>query len=55
MIQAKSIILIEWADKFRDELSKLIGDQVNQIKFLWIKIEYGDDDEERVINVSSIL
>ncbi|MEK9200912.1 MAG: tRNA (adenosine(37)-N6)-threonylcarbamoyltransferase complex ATPase subunit type 1 TsaE [Patescibacteria group bacterium] len=44
MIDDKSLIIIEWADKFEKEIKEL-----GNIKLIWVKIEY--DGEERKIEI----
>lgn len=49
MIEDKSLIIVEWADRFREQL---IGESVNQkIKLIWVEIDY-KEGEEREIRIS---
>ncbi len=49
MIEEKSLVVIEWAEKFQNQISK-IKDQ----KIIWVKIEYGDKINERRISYEDI-
>lgn len=50
MVRDNHLIVIEWADKFRDQLSALSA----QCLVIWIKIEYGEQENERIINYENI-
>lgn len=45
MINNKHLIIIEWADKFRDQILMLNA----KCLIVWIKIEYGKEENERRI------
>lgn len=47
-IKHKDIIVIEWADKFRSQ----ILDLRSQRKIVWVKLEYGEKENERVVTVT---
>lgn len=51
MIKNKHLIIIEWADKFAEEIKKLSDED---IKIVWVKLEYGDNENERRINYENI-
>jgi len=46
LIDDKSIIAIEWADKARDEIRKHAEDAI----IVWVKIKYGKEENERLIS-----
>ena len=46
MITDKSVIAIEWADRVADEIRKYNDEAI----IIWIKIEYGKNDNERLIS-----
>ena len=46
MIDDKSLIVIEWADRFREQL---ISESVKlKIRLIWVKIEYGEGEERKI-------
>ena len=47
MVQNKSLIVIEWADKFLDEIKKY----KNVSKQIWIEIEQGNEEGSRTIRI----
>lgn len=47
-IKHKDIIVIEWADKFAEEIKKLSNEN---IKIVWVKLEYGKNENEREIEI----
>lgn len=50
MIKNKHLIIIEWADKFKTQISKL----KSQNKIVWVKLEYGEKENERIITHEDI-
>ena len=46
-IKHKDIIVIEWADKFRGQISMLNA----QCSIIWVKIALGEKENERVIEM----
>lgn len=54
MIEEKPIIVIEWADKFKSQIQNLpstsLGTSKSQVKIIWVKIEYGKGENERLIS-----
>jgi len=51
MIDDKSIIVIEWADKFREDI-RILG--YRDIKLIWVEIDYGDGEGERRIKINDL-
>lgn len=51
MIEEKAIIVLEWADKFKDEVQRLNGAKV---QVMWVKINYLKNDDEREIQIDII-
>jgi len=47
MIEEKSIIVIEWADKFEKEIKRLSN---NDVKLIWVRIEYPSTSSGQVVN-----
>lgn len=47
-IKHKDIIVIEWADKFAEEIKKLSNEDT---KIIWVKMEYGKNENERVVTL----
>lgn len=45
MIKSRHLIVIEWADKFKDKITMFNG----QCSIIWVKIEYGKEKNERRI------
>lgn len=48
MIENKSVIMIEWADKFRKEIERLSDEET---KLIWVKMEYGKSENERKVEI----
>lgn len=46
MVKSKRLIVIEWAEKAHDQITNL----KTQATIIWIKFEYGKNNNERVIN-----
>ncbi len=46
MLAAKKVVVIEWAEKARDQISNLKP----QATIVWIKFEYGEKENERRIS-----
>ena len=46
-IKHKDVIVIEWADKFKFEIRNLKFEN----KIAWVKIEYGEKENERIITI----
>lgn len=46
MLANKHLVVIEWADKFDKEIKKLSNEA---IKIVWVKIGYGEEENERRI------
>ena len=46
LISDKSVIVIEWADKVKEEIRKYVDDAI----IVWVKIVYGKRDNERLIS-----
>lgn len=51
MIKDKHLIIIEWADKFAEEIKRLSNEDT---KIIWVKIEYGEKENERRITYEDI-
>ena len=49
MVQDKKVIIIEWAEKARDQVLRLSP----QTTIIWIKFEYGEKENERRISYES--
>lgn len=49
MIKNKHLIVIEWADKFVEEIKRLRNEDT---KIVWVKLEYGEKENERTITVT---
>jgi tRNA threonylcarbamoyladenosine biosynthesis protein TsaE len=47
MLNSKSLVIIEWADKFKPQITNLKSQ-----KILWVKIDYGKNKNERIIILS---
>lgn len=45
MLDLRSLIIVEWADKFRSQ----ILDLGSQSKILWVKLDYTENENERLI------
>ena len=50
MLVNKHLVVIEWADKFQAQISKL----KSQCKIVWVKIGYGEKENERRITYEDI-
>ncbi len=50
MIKNRHLIIIEWADKFKSQISSL----KSQAKIVWVKLEYGEKENERRITYEDI-
>lgn len=50
MVKDKQVIAIEWAERVKD----LIKSYKKKAQVVWIKIEYGKGDNERIITISYI-
>jgi tRNA threonylcarbamoyladenosine biosynthesis protein TsaE len=49
IIETKAVIVLEWADKFKSQVSNL----KSQVKLICVKIDYcNDDSKERIIEIS---
>jgi tRNA threonylcarbamoyladenosine biosynthesis protein TsaE len=46
-VEDKSLVVIEWADQVKDILKKL----GSQIRVIWVKLSYGEKENERIIEV----
>ena len=44
-----TLTIIEWADKFAEEIKKL---KDKNTKIVWVKLEYGEKENKRVITVT---
>lgn len=51
MIEERAIIVLEWADKFRVEIENL---RSQNLRLIWIKINYLEKDDEREIQIDTI-
>ena len=51
MIKNNHLVIIEWADKFAEEIKRLSNEDT---KIVWVKIEYADSDDERRITYENI-
>ena len=51
-IKKKKIIVIEWADRVREVLPICMDDRPT--KLVWVKLEYGKRENERVIYIDSV-
>ena len=49
MLANKHLVIIEWADKFSEEIKKL---STKDTKIVWVKLEYGKNEIERLITVT---
>ena len=56
MINNKHLIIIEWADKFAEEVVYLANKKLSNedTKIVWVKIEYGEKENERIILIDLI-
>ena len=50
MIKNKHLVIIEWADKFRKQISNL----KSQATIVWVKLNYGEKENERRIEYEDI-
>ena len=50
MLANKHLVIIEWADKFQAQISKL----KSQNKIVWVKLEYGERPNERRVSYENI-
>lgn len=50
IINPKSLVIIEWADKFKFEIRNLKFEN----KIVWVKLDYTDNKNERLISFQSI-
>lgn len=50
ILDSKSITVVEWAERVKEVILKY----QNQVKIVWVKMEYGDDENERKITIDSI-
>ncbi len=48
MIAQKRLIVVEWADKFKDQILAFKGQEV---KIVWVEIEYGGKEDERLVKL----
>ncbi len=48
MIRDKHLIIIEWADKFAEEIKRL---RDKDTKIIWVKLNYGDKEDERKVEI----
>ncbi|MEK7091116.1 MAG: tRNA (adenosine(37)-N6)-threonylcarbamoyltransferase complex ATPase subunit type 1 TsaE [Patescibacteria group bacterium] len=51
MIRHKHLVIIEWADKFEQEIKRL---RDKDTKIVWVKLEYGEKENERIILIDLI-
>ncbi len=51
MLANKHLVIIEWADKFAEEIKKLSNEDT---KIVWVKLEYADDKDERRVSYENI-
>ena len=49
MLANKHLVIIEWADKFGQEIKRLSDEGT---KVVWVKLEYSDNEDERRITVT---
>ena len=50
LIKNKHLVIIEWADKFRKQISNL----KSQATIVWVKLNYGEKENERRIEYEDI-
>lgn len=48
MLSEKAVIVIEWADKFKSQITDL----KSQAKIIWVTIEYAKNEKERIVNIN---
>ncbi len=51
MLANKHLVIIEWADKFAEEIKRLRNENT---KIVWVKLEYGEKENERRITYEDI-
>ncbi|MEK7154530.1 MAG: tRNA (adenosine(37)-N6)-threonylcarbamoyltransferase complex ATPase subunit type 1 TsaE [Patescibacteria group bacterium] len=51
MLAEKHLVIIEWADKFRQEIKRLRDED---IKIIWVRLEYAVNENERRITYENI-
>ena len=51
MLAEKHLVIIEWADKFRQEIKRL---RAEDIKIIWVRLEYAVNENERRITYENI-
>jgi tRNA threonylcarbamoyl adenosine modification protein YjeE len=51
MLENKDVIILEWADKFKDQVQRLKGAKAQVV---WVKLNYAKEEDEREVEIEVI-
>jgi len=52
-VRMKKVVVVEWADQVQEVLQRKVDDR--SCKLVWVRLEYGESKDERVISIDSRL